>query len=29
MNPMAAHFPQNGHGAIALTPIFNNPADLE
>jgi hypothetical protein len=29
MNPMATHFPQNGHGAIALTPIFNNPADLE
>ena len=29
MNPAAVHFPQNGHGAIALTPLFNNPADLE
>jgi CxxC motif-containing protein (DUF1111 family) len=29
INPMAANFPQNGHGAIALTPLFNNPADLE
>lgn len=29
INPMADHFPQNGHGAIALTPVFNNPADLE
>jgi hypothetical protein len=29
INPMAASFPQNGHGAIALTPLFNNPADLE
>jgi hypothetical protein len=29
MNPMATHFPQNGHGAISLTVIFNNPADLE
>ena len=25
----AARFPQNGHGAIALTPLFNNQADLE
>ena len=23
------NFPQNGHGAIALTPLFNNTADLE
>jgi hypothetical protein len=29
IDPMAANFPQNGHGAIALTPLFNNPADLE
>jgi len=29
INPMAANFPQNGHGAIALTPLFNNTADLE
>lgn len=29
INPSAANFPQNGHGAIALTPLFNNPADLE
>lgn len=28
-DPTAVHFPQNGHGAIALTPLFNNPADLE
>jgi cytochrome c peroxidase len=28
-DPMAVRFPQNGHGAIALTPLFNNPADLE
>lgn len=28
-DPAAVHFPQNGHGAIALTPLFNNPADLE
>ncbi len=27
--PTAANFPQNGHGAIALTPLFNNPADRE
>jgi hypothetical protein len=25
----APHFPQNGHGAIALTPLFNNPGDAE
>jgi hypothetical protein len=25
----AVHFPQNGHGAIALTPLFNTPTDLE
>jgi hypothetical protein len=25
----AMNFPQNGHGAISLTPLFNNPADLE
>ena len=29
INPAAANFPQNGHGAIALTPLFNNTADLE
>jgi len=29
INPAAASFPQNGHGAIALTPLFNNTADLE
>jgi len=29
IDPTAANFPQNGHGAIALTPLFNNPADLE
>ena len=29
INPNAANFPQAGHGAIALTPLFNNPADLE
>jgi CxxC motif-containing protein (DUF1111 family) len=29
INPAAPNFPQNGHGAIALTPLFNNPADLE
>ncbi len=29
INPAAVNFPQNGHGAIALTPLFNNPADLE
>lgn len=29
INPAAPRFPQNGHGAIALTPIFNDPADLE
>jgi len=29
INPMAANFPQNGHGAISLTVLFNNTADLE
>jgi hypothetical protein len=29
IDPAAPNFPQNGHGAIALTPLFNNPADLE
>jgi hypothetical protein len=29
INPAAANFPQNGHGAIALTPLFNDTADLE
>ena len=29
INPAAANFPQAGHGAIALTPLFNNPADIE
>jgi cytochrome c553 len=29
INPAAPNFPQNGHGAIALTPLFNNTADLE
>ena len=29
INPGAANFPQAGHGAIALTPLFNNTADLE
>jgi hypothetical protein len=29
INPGAANFPQAGHGAIALTPLFNNPADSE
>jgi hypothetical protein len=29
INPMAMSFPQNGHGAIALTGLFNNPADVE
>jgi hypothetical protein len=28
-NPAAVHYPQNGHGAIALVPLFNNPAELE
>jgi mono/diheme cytochrome c family protein len=28
-NPAAANFPQSGHGAIALTVLFNNPADRE
>jgi hypothetical protein len=29
MLPSATRFPQNGHGAIALTPLFNEPADPE
>jgi mono/diheme cytochrome c family protein len=29
MNPAADHFPQNGHGAISVTPLFNDPAELE
>jgi CxxC motif-containing protein (DUF1111 family) len=28
-NPATANFPQSGHGAIALTVLFNNPADKE
>lgn len=29
INPAAPSFPQNGHGAIALTGLFNDPTDLE
>jgi len=29
INPAAANFPQNGHGAIALTVLFNNTTDRE
>jgi hypothetical protein len=29
IDPAAPSFPQNGHGAIALTPLFNNTADIE
>lgn len=29
INPSATNFPQNGHGAFALTVLFNNPADKE
>ena len=29
INVAADHYPQNGHGAIAVTPLFNNPADVE
>jgi cytochrome c peroxidase len=29
INTAAANFPQNGHGAFALTVLFNNPADRE
>jgi hypothetical protein len=29
INPAAASFPQNGHGAIALTGLFNDTTDLE
>lgn len=28
-NPMAADYPQRGHGSIDLSPLFNNPADKE
>jgi hypothetical protein len=28
-DPAAANFPQNGHGSIKLTVLFNNPADKE
>jgi len=28
-NPAAPDFPQNGHGSIKLTVLFNNPADKE
>ncbi len=28
-NPAAPGFPQNGHGSIALTVLFNDPADAE
>lgn len=28
-NPSAANFPQNGHGSIKLTVLFNNPKDAE
>jgi hypothetical protein len=29
INPAAERFPQNGHGAISLTPLFNDPTDPE
>ena len=29
INPAAPNFPQSGHGAIALTALFNNTADRE
>jgi CxxC motif-containing protein (DUF1111 family) len=29
INTSAINFPQNGHGAIALTVLFNNPSDKE
>jgi hypothetical protein len=29
INPMAPRFPQNGHGAISVTVLFNDPTDLE
>jgi len=29
ISPGAANFPQSGHGAIAVTVLFNNPADVE
>jgi mono/diheme cytochrome c family protein len=28
-DPQAPYFPQNGHGAISLNKLFNDPADLE
>ena len=28
-NPSAPNFPQNGHGSIKLTVLFNNPKDSE
>jgi hypothetical protein len=28
-NPANPDFPQRGHGAIALTVLFNNPTDVE
>src|SRR6266511_2238006 len=28
-NPQAPSFPQNGHGSISLTKLFNDPSDLE
>ncbi len=28
-NPNATNFPQNGHGSIKLTVLFNDPTDLE
>ena len=27
--PASMHYPQNGHGAIALTPLFNDTSDPE
>jgi hypothetical protein len=29
INTAAAHYPQNGHGAIAVTVLFNDPTDIE
>jgi hypothetical protein len=29
ISPTAAHYPQNGHGAIALTVLFNDTTDVE
>jgi hypothetical protein len=28
-NPAAADFPQNGHGSVKLTVLFNDPTDRE